>query len=533
MRRRSAHRPPVHAAEREASAIDDSQNPKRVLRSLTQNTLSNLFGQSAVVLVAFLSTPLLVGGLGMERFGLLVILWGLVGYFGFLDLGTGQAAIKYLAEVVERKNRDEVRAIIRAALSSNAVLGGIGTAAFIALALSGLGNMLNVRPELQDEATLCLYLTAACVLPMLLQTALRSVPTALRRFDIVNAVQVGTGLLQWGGSAVLIGLGKGLPEILILTIVSKCASLLVYAFATERLVPGALWSAPSGTTYEMGKLVRFGAWIAPSQIIPPAVSLIERMFIGNLVALGAVTYFAIPGDTALRVLIFPVSLVNAIFPVLSGGWSIQEHRPETAGLYRRSFRLLFLLLVPVLVGGILFADDLLTIWLGNSFAEQSSVTLMILVCATFLMALAQLPNAALQALGRPDLPAKVLFIETPLTLGMSYYLTSSYGIQGTAWSVLLRCAVELFVLFGLAERLMRTLRIPWRMSFTWKGGGTAVLAIAMATMATWKVEEPIARFGIEMAVWVMCVLAIWSSVMNTEDRMLILRKLGLSVHCGS
>jgi len=531
--RRSGHRLPAKAFERIAPAADDGQNPKRVPRSLTQNTLSNLLGQFAVVLVAFISTPVLVGGLGMERFGFLAILWGLVGYFGFLDLGTGQAAIKYLAEVVERKDRDEARAILRAALVSNAVLGGIGTAVFIALALGGLGEMLNVRPEFQNEATLCLYLAAACVLPMLLQTALRSVPTALRRFDIVNAVQVGTGVLQWGGSAVLIGLGKGLPEILILTIVSKCASLLVYAFATERLVPGALRMTSPVTRYGVGRLVRFGAWVTPSQIIPPAVSLIERMFIGNLVALGAVTYFAIPSDTALRVLIFPVSLVNAIFPVLSEGWSIQEHRPETAGLYRRSFRLLFLLLVPVLVGGILFADDLLTIWLGNSFAEQSSVTLMILVCATFLMALAQLPNAALQALGRPDLPAKVLFIETPLTLGMSYYLTSSYGIQGTAWSVLLRCAVEVFVLFGLAEKLMRTLRIPWRMSFMWKAGGTALLAIAVATMATWKVDDALARLGIETAVWAVCVLAIWSSVMDTEDRILILRKLGLSVHRGS
>ncbi len=494
-------------------------------RSLAHNTLSNLLGQSTVVVVAFAATPIIVNGLGMERFGLLAILWGMVGYFGFLDLGTGQAAVKYLAEALEQKDHDGARAILRAAIISNGALAAVGTLLIAGLALGGFVAVLNIRPELEGEATLCFYLAAACVVPMLLQTALRSVPIAVRRFDIVNAVQAGTGLMQWGGSALLIVLGAGLPAILILTVVTKCASLLVFALTAGRLLPGSLRIRSTSWRRGVGKLLRFGVWVTPSQLIPPAVSLAEKMMIGNLVALGWVTYFAIPSDAALRVLIFPVSLVNAFFPVLSGGWSIHANRSEVAGLYHRAFKLLFLLLLPVMIAGILFADEILTVWLGRAFADRSATTLALLVCATFMMALAQLPNAALQALGRPDLPAKLLFIETPVFLGLSFYLTRSFGIQGTACSVLLRCAIEFAVLSVLTTGIMRSANVPWRVDFAWKGGGAALVALALAGIAKWTVRDAFVQTGIEAAVWLGCALALWYYVMENEDRELILQKI--------
>ena len=60
-------------------------------RTLFRGAIWNLLGQSLPVVAALLFVPLLVGGLGIERFGVLSLAWMLVGYFSLFDPrhGTG------------------------------------------------------------------------------------------------------------------------------------------------------------------------------------------------------------------------------------------------------------------------------------------------------------------------------------------------------------------------------------------------------------------------------------------------------------
>ena len=50
------------------------------------------------VLIALAAIPLLIKGMGEERFGLLSIIWMGVGYFSLFDLGLGRALTKLIAE---------------------------------------------------------------------------------------------------------------------------------------------------------------------------------------------------------------------------------------------------------------------------------------------------------------------------------------------------------------------------------------------------------------------------------------------------
>jgi hypothetical protein len=63
-------------------------------RLLTRNTLLNLAGQGGPLLIAAAAIPFIIRGLGMERFGILSIIWLAPEYFAFIDLGLGRATIK-------------------------------------------------------------------------------------------------------------------------------------------------------------------------------------------------------------------------------------------------------------------------------------------------------------------------------------------------------------------------------------------------------------------------------------------------------
>ena len=47
----------------------------------------NLLGQGLIVIVGILAIPILINGLGTERFGILTLAWAVTGYFSIFDLG--------------------------------------------------------------------------------------------------------------------------------------------------------------------------------------------------------------------------------------------------------------------------------------------------------------------------------------------------------------------------------------------------------------------------------------------------------------
>jgi O-antigen/teichoic acid export membrane protein len=67
-------------------------------RLLAKNSLWNLVGWGAPLLVALAVIPLLIKGLGIERFGALTLIWMGIGYFSLFDIGLGRALTKLVGK---------------------------------------------------------------------------------------------------------------------------------------------------------------------------------------------------------------------------------------------------------------------------------------------------------------------------------------------------------------------------------------------------------------------------------------------------
>ena len=67
-------------------------------RLLARNTVLNLIGQAGPLAIAIFTMPILIRGLGIDRFGVLTLVWLVIGYFSLFDLGIGRALTKFVAE---------------------------------------------------------------------------------------------------------------------------------------------------------------------------------------------------------------------------------------------------------------------------------------------------------------------------------------------------------------------------------------------------------------------------------------------------
>jgi O-antigen/teichoic acid export membrane protein len=494
------------------------QSPGR--GTLSGNSILNFGTQVYSVLVAFASLPFIVHGLGDERFGLLTLLWLFVGYFSVIDFGAGQAALRFLSVAVAEHDTERVVRTFRVTLRISLTIGVLSALIATAVSFTDALSLLKLDDALRPELVSGLRLLAIGLPAQLLQVSLKSIPMAFNRYGLNSLLQVVSVSVQWIGGAIIAVSGGGLMGVLLLTVASRYVIAIGYVAAGFFLIPEARSHSRDLGWEEFRPFLSYGGWAAVPQLMAPAFTFVERLVVGSVLSVAWVAYFAVPSDTVARFLIFPLSLVNAAFPVFSGGWALEEGKSRVRGVYARSLKLVLLGIIPLaLVLGV-FSREILTVWLKSAYAAKSTVPLMIMSAGLVFNVVAQIPVTFLMAVGRPDLPAKIGIVQAPLYVGLLLFLTAEWGIVGTAaaWSV--RVTIEALVLLWLAWNVMGKSGAPayrWVVPVACTAAGTAALFILMHTVMHLDVMLVV---GIGLVLAGYCC-AIWMLAMDPDDRRLL------------
>jgi O-antigen/teichoic acid export membrane protein len=92
-------------------------------RTIVKNTFFNLVGQIIPILAVIVGLPVLIKYLGVERFGLLSILWMMMWYSSMLDLGLGRTTTKFVSELLAQSKLSEIPKIVWSSVSIQIVVG--------------------------------------------------------------------------------------------------------------------------------------------------------------------------------------------------------------------------------------------------------------------------------------------------------------------------------------------------------------------------------------------------------------------------
>ena len=148
---------------------------------LARNTIFNLAGQGAPLLVAIFTIPIIINSLGMDRFGVLTLAWMVIGYFSLFDLGLGRALTKLVAEKLGRAQEDEIPTLVWTCLFLMLMLGVVGAMVVGLLSPWLVNHILKIPEELKPETLPAFYLLAITI-PVIISTAgLRGILEALQR----------------------------------------------------------------------------------------------------------------------------------------------------------------------------------------------------------------------------------------------------------------------------------------------------------------------------------------------------------------
>ena len=402
---------------------------------------------------ALAAVPFLLHYLGQERLGVLSLVWVVVGYFSFLDMGLGRAVTVAVASCHSGSvsgRADELHIVGTAALLLVCVGSAIAFLAGLAIAALGVPVRLSSPAFLEEVKQALLWMLPS--LPLLLvSSALRGHLEGAGAFRSLNLLRMPTG--------VMLVVGPCLTALYSPDLVWACVSILAVRLVQVLVL---LWLVSLEMRYRflhflrslvlassvawIRQLLSFGGWVTVSNIVGPVIVYVDRFVIGAVFTASSVAIYAVPFDVMSRLPVLVASLCSVLLPELARLYRTALNEPGNICVARRLVRRFSIfsawVVATLVVLGWVATPWALRWWVGPVFEEQGTQVTQLLLLAFGVNALAQIPFTALQAAGRVRAVA-FLHLAELLPYGVVVFLAISWlGIVGAAWAWLLRSVID-------------------------------------------------------------------------------------------
>jgi O-antigen/teichoic acid export membrane protein len=476
---------------------------------VARNTVLNLLGQGVPMMVALFAIPVLIKALGIDRFGVLTMVWLVMGYFSLFDLGLGRALTQIVSRNLGTNQTMEIPFLVWTSLPLMFLLGLVGALVMASLAPWAVGKALKIPGALQPETLNAFYVLALSLPIVISAPSLRGLLEAYHRFDLTNAVNCTMGSFMFMAPLAVLPFSKNLALIVAVLLLGRLIAWLANFLLVLHVIP----TLRQGIKFKAAlirPLLQVGGWMTVTNIIGPLMVYLDRFLLGAFISVAAVTYYATPFELVTKLWLLPGALVGVLFPAISATFCGNQKR--TAELFCRGVKFIFLALFPIVLAIVTLAPEGLTLWLGADFAQHSYRVLQLIAIGVFVNSLALVPFALVQGASRPDLTAKLHLVELPLYLLVLWALIKGFGLEGAALAWVLRVSLDASVLFYLARRTLSQKALP-----LFRTSATMAVALLTLTLAALLVG-PLLKGVFLAAALIGFIFVSWFIILSPQER---------------
>jgi O-antigen/teichoic acid export membrane protein len=462
------------------------------------NAIANLMGGVFPALATIATIPYIVAHLGDSAYGVLVLVTSIMGYFALIDINVTAGSVKFVAEHHARGDHQKVHQVITFGLWVYLAIGLIGMIGLWGGAQLMIEHLFKIPPELQPQAAGALRWAALGFLLGQLQTYLQSVPQSLQRYDISGRIEAVFGMLVPVLTVVLLAMGMGLVEVVILRVVASLFHGLSLVVAIKRLMPDFKLEKPSSEVRH--GVLSFSAFSFLSRLASLTYTHADKLLIGAMVSVQQVTYFAVASTVANRVLSLTARLSSVIFPVASALAASREMK-QLESVYLQASRYMFFINGAAVVLLACFAEPILRLWMGAEFAKHGALIMAVVALSQFVDSLTNIPSLVNDGLGHPRVSG--LFAVTRALLGLALLYVGVAWLQadGAAWAHFVASVImtAVFVLYVHGRTVPIALSHVVRQSFSAPGAVLcvgAVVALALNALEHGSILSLVMTVGI-------------------------------------
>lgn len=408
---------------------------------LLNNSVLNSLGIAIPIFVGFFTIPQIIEILGTEAFGVLTIVWMILGYFSLFDFGLGRALTKIVSEKIGTKKMPEIVSDLWSNLSLVFGVSLIISALLIGFSDQFANLIFNVSDKLKNEIVSCLIWIGLGLPAVTTTSLLKGYIEAFKDFRALNVLQIMMGLFNFTSPLFVVHSNQKLSDAVLILMLARWVFLALHFYLSKKQ-----YSVSFKFSFNSQLLIRsikFGSWLTVSNIVGPMMVYFDRFILSSFLPSSSIAYYTTPYEVCSRLLLVPQAVSRALFPEISQGGGLNERKSVlktsllTVGL---------LMLIPTIIL-FLFSESILNWWLGLEFARQSSLILRVLIIGVYINSLAWIPFTEIQSAERADLTAKLHFFELLIYLPSLLWMITKWGLLGVAICWTLRVLIDAVFLF--------------------------------------------------------------------------------------
>lgn len=406
-------------------------------RGLLSNAGWNAFGTLFNIVITFLLAPLLIHRLGVDQWGLLLLVWSLAGVLGVANFGFGEASLRFVAHHHAEGDLAGVNRVFGATLTYYLSICTLITGVLWVVAPI-VAQWVKV-PTGADYPTEWLVRLAAVLFSVgMIANAFRVIPMALRRYDISSKVGAIQGAVRSIGLILLVLAHLSVLYLVVWEVIVIGAVLVAQVLIARGMLPGLRW-LPSMSLTGIREIIGYSMYSFLTHIFLMMWREGPKLLMGNRIGTTGVAYFGTPDSISNRLHMIVVSAIETLVPRFSAPEQRESGKLLLTLATWSAFACGAILYVPLAV----LMPDLLRLWINPEFARQSGLVGQIL---TFSL-VGPLGYSAIATLFRginkPAFVTAVMVVVAILVVVASLLLMPGWGVMGVAWAYLMGTAAWL------------------------------------------------------------------------------------------
>lgn len=386
------------------------------------------------LIIGLLYTPYMLRMLGQSEYGLYSLVASVICYLTVLDLGMGNAIVRYTAKYRAEGKVKEQYEMFGMFLVIYLVIG------IIAL-LAGLGLYFNIDNmfgrtmtsiELDHARTMMLILVFNLVFtfPM---SIFGSIITAYERFVFPKVVNIVRTVLNTVIMIVLLSMGyKAVTMVVLSTIFNVITLLLNYQYCRRKLHIKIYFGH-----FElkfMKEIAIYSFWILLSVLMDRIYWSTGQFVLGAVSGTIAVSVFAVAIQLEGMYMGFSTAVVSVFLPKVTALVTKGNNEQEISDLFIRTGRIQSIIMSFILLGFLVFGQQFVILWAGEGYADAYYMALMIFT-ALYIPVIQNLGVTILQARNEMKFRSLLYIAIALLALVAEFILAKLWGGIGCAIAI--------------------------------------------------------------------------------------------------
>ncbi len=430
-------------------------------KELARNSLFSLISLVLPLFVGILFIPNLISELGKERFSFLTLIWSLLGYFSFLDLGIGRTLTKIVAERIRQKKEKPCVTFVRTAQEVVFFVSLIGGFLLFFTAEYFIKFFLKISPNLYNELVSSLKVVSFGIPLVTLISLNRGVLEGFSDFFSSNILQILSGVLlfvfpylSWKLSSNMLSVSTG---VIASRIILLCLSFYFLSQKVSNQKPSV-----KQKKLDFKMLISHGSWITLGNILAPLMANLDKILLSSLIALEKVVFYSTPMEIITRLWAIPGSVTRVFFPKFAAINNLEDLKHQ----FRIANQIMGLFIMPACLVLYVFSGELLAVWISKEFALESKLIAQIMLLGVLFNCFNWIPYGWLQATSNVKWSIYIVIVEIPFFFFTFYVLTNKFGILGAsvAWSG--RLVFDYFLTYIVVLKLQKQLIQEFLISIT-------------------------------------------------------------------